>query len=454
MAVVSPSLRGGPLSVLADGVEIVCLKLAAAPLGLLAGILLSRGLGPAGRGSYHLPLVASATLVALSRCGLDHVGVFLIGTQRLPEARVAGQNGLVAAGAGLSAAAALPLIGIFLPLLVPGAPTSLLLLAGLTIPFSLHAQFSASLLTLVGEVRWQFRVSAVVGAAHVVMLGALFLMDALHPLTAMAVYLTTVVLSWLLMTRPLAARGLPWLRWDISLLRETLRQSLWLHVAMVIYFLHYRVDTFLVQGLAGTAELGLYSLAVSLAETILLGSEALAVAILPRQVSNTLRESAALSLRAARLSGLSALGAGCLLAVGGSPLIRLLFGPAFLPAYAPLLVLLPGVVFLSMERMCGGPTIRTGQPGRIAATYAAALGCNVALNLWLIPRWGIQGAAFASSLSYAFEALLILVWVARLGETSLVAALRPRREDLAQFLAVLQQSRRLLTAWRQTGSAM
>jgi O-antigen/teichoic acid export membrane protein len=110
--------------------------------------------------------------------------------------------------------------------------------------------------------------------------------------------------------------------------------------------------------------------------------------------------------------------------------IRVSFGLAFAPAYLPLVGLLPGMVFLGMQRVCGGPALRAGRPGRITAIYAFCLLCNGALNLWWIPTWGPLGAALASSVSYGLGALLFLVWTARLAKAPLSAGMVPRSADL------------------------
>jgi len=46
------------------------------------------------------------------------------------------------------------------------------------------------------------------------------------------------------------------------------------------------------------------------------------------------------------------------------------------------------------------------QFGRYAALISLAV--NIPLNLWLIPRWGISGAAFASSIAYIFATLVVI----------------------------------------------
>ena len=77
---------------------------------------------------------------------------------------------------------------------------------------------------------------------------------------------------------------------------------------MVLLFLHLRVDMFMLNGMAGTTALGIYSLSVTLAETVMLGTDSVAIAILPRQMGNSLQEAALTALRAARMTALISAG--------------------------------------------------------------------------------------------------------------------------------------------------
>jgi O-antigen/teichoic acid export membrane protein len=260
----------------------------------------------------------------------------------------------------------------------------------------------------------------------------------------LAVNLVAVAGAWGVTVWPLERRRPAWIQWDVPLLRETLGQSLVLHLGMVIYFLHFRLDMFMVSGMVGTAALGHYSLAVALAETVLLATDSLALAVLPRQIGGSLEAAASLALKGARANALVASGLGLLWAATGAMVIRGFFGSAFAPAYGPLVALLPGIVFLSLERLCGGPTLRTGRRTRITLIYAGAFLCNVALNLWWIPVWGILGAALASSVSYGVEALVILGWTARLAGVPLSQGIVPRRSDWADLWRAGVQATHLL----------
>jgi O-antigen/teichoic acid export membrane protein len=441
----------GERSISSSSAETLFLRLLLSALSLGASVLISRGLGPEGRGAYYLPIVAAATIAAFSTLGLEQANVYLLGTRKISLEHLSGQNGLVAVCMGGVGLALLLVAPFLLPSMFADTPMVLLLLTGLTIPFALHAQFSAGLLNLRGQVTWQFRAALLAGLVQVATLLGLFLSSWFDVSTVLAVNLATVVFTWAVTVSARGGGNRAWIRWDARLLRNTMGQSLLLHLGMALFFLHLRLDMFMIKGMVGTTALGLYSLSVILAETVLLATDSLALVILPRQMVNTLPEAASLALRGARTNALLGIGLAVLWAAGGIVVIRILFGPAFLPAYAPLVSLLPGMVFLGMQRVCGGPVLRTGRPGRIAAIYAVSLPCNGALNLWWIPMWGPLGAALASSVSYGLGAMLFLAWTARLAEVPLAQGIFPRKSDWLLLRQAALQGSRLLQQTTSTG---
>ena len=432
-----------------DTVESFLLKVLLYAAGFGASVLISRGLGPVGRGIYYLPIVTAATVASFATLGIEQANVFLYGAERIPIWRLRAQGGLVALSLGTIGGVLL----VAAPALLPGtfgtSPPLLWWIVALGLPLTLHTLFSAGLLTLGGDVTWQFRAGLIGAASQIAVLSVLFVVGWFEPLTVLAAAVGSNVLTWALTVSRLRTEG-AWIRWDPRLLKETLARSLVLHLGMVLLFLHLRADMFMLNSMAGPASLGVYSLSVTLAETVMLGTDSVAIAILPRQMGNSLADAARLALRAARITALISAGFIVTWAVVGFPLIVLTFGRPFAGSYMPLLALLPGIAFMGMQRVCGGPVLRAARPGRIVWINALSLACNVSLNLWWIPLWGPVGAAAASTCSYALGALLFLRWTAGLGDAAFPASLLPRAadvEDAWRGLATLVRAR-LSTASR------
>ena len=94
------------------------------------------------------------------------------------------------------------------------------------------------------------------------------------------------------------------------------------------------------------------------------------------------------------------LGACLSMAVIGEWLIVTLFGAAYQPAYPALLALLPGLLGLCYASILRLDLLGKNRPGTISLLMGLGALLNLALNLLLIPAYGIVGAAAASSIAY------------------------------------------------------
>ena len=100
-----------------------------------------------------------------------------------------------------------------------------------------------------------------------------------------------------------------------------------------------------------------------------------------------------------------------LLAVFGKFLIGFLFTEEFLPAYIPLLILLIGYTIYALTISVGGALSSIGKVNiafRISALCALV---NIALNITLIPKFGLVGAASATSISLLISVIVVLAFL-------------------------------------------
>ena len=94
----------------------------------------------------------------------------------------------------------------------------------------------------------------------------------------------------------------------------------------------------------------------------------------------------------------------------GRPLL-MLFGEGFEAGYPLLLALTSGVVLRAAIGPAESLLTMSGYQKICAIVFAVTLAVNVVLNLVLIPRWGLWGAAVSSAVAMAVETLLLAVAV-------------------------------------------
>jgi len=102
-----------------------------------------------------------------------------------------------------------------------------------------------------------------------------------------------------------------------------------------------------------------------------------------------------------------------ILIIFGKFLITLLFTDEFLPAYLPLLVLLIGHTIYAAYVSLGGCLSSIGKVSIVFKLSAICAGLNILLNIGLIPRFGLLGAASATSISLIFTTLINLYYLMR-----------------------------------------
>lgn len=184
--------------------------------------------------------------------------------------------------------------------------------------------------------------------------------------------------------------------------RSWLKVALPLAVAVAADLLLRRTDVLCVGGLLGTTQAGIYRVAVLgsvVAITVVVAAEVALSPLCSRSYTSGQVDSLR---RLVRLTSLLSFVTTALGGVGlwlvGEPLLRWL-RPEFAAAFPPLLILLWGAALGQLF----GPTRSLAMMAseQRAAAWSAGIGVaiNVALNLALIPRYQLLGAAYATAIT-------------------------------------------------------
>jgi O-antigen/teichoic acid export membrane protein len=416
---------------------------------LVVSFLLARILGPDGRGVYAVVVLVPTTLFAFSQLGLGSALTFHAGGDG--SVRDLERHGVILGGAISCLVAGATLLA--LPALEPNvlrtAPDDLLRIALVALPLRVVATFAGNILYGRHRFRAYNLILAIQSVLGVVLVIVLVGWLGLGVPGAVAAYLLFVAFGTVAVLAELdrhrrsserrtaagasgdAGREAPG---RVSV-RDLAGFGLRLYPSTVATFLGYRADVFLLGWLLGSAsEIGIYAVAVSLAELVFNVPDSVGTVLFPRIASVTRDEADRLAPAMSRMTTLVTAGAGLALVPVAWVALAILL-PAFVPGIVPLIVILPGIVSLSIAKVLTSYLAGIERLGAVTWAAVAALVANVIANLVLIPRWGINGAAAASLFSYTLYACLMVVAASRASRAPALAFVLPHREDATRLLA-------------------
>ena len=425
-------------------------------VSIITGPLLARTLGVDGRGvvaAVVAPLVLAAWVFQL---GMTDALVYFVARREVSlrsAIRIACEAGAVL---GVVAAATVALIA---PLLLRDAPESITLvrMLSLSLPLVLIAVFLRSVVQ--GRERFNILVRERVALA----LGRLVLLV----LLAVAGVLTVVTASVVTALVPLAAALAlaPALRLrpaerEVSgpasapslqqSRRRALSYGLRSGVGHTAGALTQRLDQVLLAPLAGVAELGLYVVAVALAEIPLFAINAVSDIIYAR---STAQDDPAMLARALRCLTVVAVPTAAVGIATTPVLLPLLFGRDFAAAVPLAQLLFLGSMVAGSRLLLTTGLLSLGRPGlrsviQISGVVLTAVGLVV-----LIPPYGALGAATAMLISQVLTAAAYLMVFSRLSGIAIRVCLVPQKKDFRDVWQLARQRLRPLLPLRRTQQA-
>src|SRR6185503_4964329 len=221
--------------------------------------------------------------------------------------------------------------------------------------------------------------------------------------TAASILVSAIIVVLLV----ISGKNLVQSRWraDIALLRRMITYGLKFHISILAGAIIIRADLLVVNHFRGAAEAGVYSVASQFALLLMLLPGVIATLLFPR-VTSEQDARGETTCQVSRYTTFVML-LCCIAAVPFSLLLPLIYGAAFAGATGLLWILLPGVYLMGLESVLVQHFNALGLPRAIPLYWIATLALNLVLVFALVPRYGAQGAAIASSISYAMIFALV-----------------------------------------------
>lgn len=204
-------------------------------------------------------------------------------------------------------------------------------------------------------------------------------------------------------------------------LRISVRLTLWrrlatlalpLGLSLVLNYLYFRLDILLLSFLRSTSDVALYGLAYKVLEAFIVLPSYFMTSLFPelaRMAPHSKRLNDVVG-EALAVMEMLVLPIVVLTAVFAPQIVAIVGGGAFSRAAPTLQILMVGLAASFVNGVYGNTLVAQGRQRSLLRVTVAVLGINLALNLALIPPFGIEGAAVAVSASE----LLALVLIRRL----------------------------------------
>lgn len=196
--------------------------------------------------------------------------------------------------------------------------------------------------------------------------------------------------------------------------RAWLRSSLSILAVAGIQMINMRVDILMVGSLMGAEPAGVYNVANRGAQLILMVyfavNAALASTVATLWTQKDIERLQDVVRKATRVTFFGSLPIAVALIVGGKWFL-LIFGEAFVEGYEALVVLSLAEVLMVFFGAVGTVLLMTGHERQAAAGAGVSAVLNISLNLLLIPRYGMLGAAWALFCGQAVSSFVMALLV-------------------------------------------
>jgi O-antigen/teichoic acid export membrane protein len=406
-------------------------NLAAAVLSLGNVLIVARTLGASGRGQVAFLIAVSTLTTWVASIGIQQANANIGGKRSETVPRLATNSVLWALALGLASTLLVSAVVAIFP--GAGGPVDPLLLTVtlVFVPSTLVKLFLQYLL----QSHYHFTITNVAWVAgpaiSVVVNTTLAVLGLLTVEASIAIWLagqtfSAALLSWYV------ARHFGFGRPDRALARESASFGLKTHIGELAALGNYRADQWFVGAMAGSRELGRYSIAVAWAELLFYIPGVIALLQRPDLVRADPTSALRIAGQSIRRGALLSLVAASVLIITAPLLCVTVFGADFRGSIDDLRVLALGGVGIATSVLLGNALIAQRRPLLAAAADATALVVTLALDILLIPGLGGLGAAIATTVAYGVGSLVLtVVFVRLLGGRA--RDLVPRVGDLAWY---------------------
>lgn len=408
---------------------------------VLITVIIARYLSSEGLGIYSLAVLLPGFLLTFSNFGLNTASVFYIGRRKYRPKEIFGNNIIF----GLIISIFVVLIGLliiffFADKLFPGVAKGYLLLSLTLVPFSLLFDFSYQVLLGLQKIKKYNFLSFLKNLFFLLLVAILILglgFGVKAAILAQIISLILVLIISIFVVRK-EVGGL-FSKFNKDYFKDAFSYGFKVYLGSISDFLNRRINIFLINFfLKNPVAAGFYYAAAKLTEGIWMFSISAATVLFPKVASQTdpkqLKEFTPFIYR--NILFLTFLIVFFLFTFSHW-LIVFFYSQEFLESVKLFRILLIGTLFISGWVILTNDITARGKP--MLTTYIVAFSAllNICLNILLISRLGVEGAAWATTISYFVMFLVTIVIYSRVSGNKITDILLPQKIDIKFYKILL-----------------
>lgn len=369
-------------------------------IGLVTSVIVTRSLGPEGRGLFAITVAIGALGVQFGNLGFHSSNTFYVARSRSFLPSLLGNSMAISFGFGSLISLLGGLIFFIFPKLAP-IPDTLLIVSLAWIPLGLAYLLSQNLLIGIQEFRVNNKIELYSKIFYVALVGLLILYNSISPLNVFFVSFIALGFSFIWAFQKLRQHSHHSPSLSKSLFTRGIRYGFKAYMGSLFAFLLLRVDLLMINEMMGPKEAGFYDLAVNLADMVYILPNVAATILFPKLCALKNTQDKWVMSRDTGVILIFIMLMGCLaLSLIAHPLIGFLYGNAFLPSAFIFIILIGSKLVITTNHLFSNFIASVHVPWT-AVPYGAFL-CllNIGLNLILIKLYGMAGAASASVICF------------------------------------------------------
>lgn len=415
-------------------------RIVAFVLTLITNIIIARLLGPQGKGVYALVLLVLNLLFIFTNMGLAAPIIYYVSKRQFPLGDIV--SSLISFVGIIGPILILTIIFIIKNYsleLLKGVNPQYIIIIILALPFKLLSSYLNSIFLALKKIKVYNFYSVFPSLLFVIFFMISLLIPKNIVFLAILSRLLAIIIASLTIMFFIGKLVKIKLRINTKFLKSSINFGLKSYLDSITNFFNYRLDMFLVNYFLSTTAVGYYSLAVGLAEFIWFVPGAAKTVLFPKVASTDLQQAKEFTPKVCRhvLMITLIMSGGYILF--GKLLIKLVYGEIFLPALKPLLALLPGVLMLSIHKIITSDLLGRGKPVIQAIISSIVFIMTIVFDFILIPKYGVIGAAFASTIAYSAASIIGLFIYLKISGNSIWDMIIFKSQDLQTYKVGLEK---------------